>query len=107
MKTSKRTSVLSLTAASLLVLGALIPAPEANAARQAADAQSATPTNDVAAGPVQAEATDSNATNETTNQVPPQAEGNQQPVVVFFKDVDLKAGESAEAVGVIWLGGAS
>src|ERR1035441_6775253 len=103
MKTSKRTSVLSLTAASLLVLGALIPAPEANAARQPADAPSATQTNDVAAGQTQAEATDTNATNETTNLAPPQAEDSQQPLVAFFKDVDLKAGESAESV-VRWSG---
>src|ERR1039458_5907921 len=102
MKTYKPTSVLSLTIASMLLLGIVIPAPEANAARQPADAESATQTNDVAAVPVEAEATDTNATNETTNQVQPQAEGNWQPVVVFGKDVELKAGDSARSVVVIF-----
>ena len=86
----------------MLLLGAVIPAPEANAARQPADAPSAAQTNDVAAGQTQAEATDTNATNETTNLAPPQAESSQQPLVAFFKDVDLKAGESAESVVVIF-----
>src|ERR1035441_1832898 len=106
MKTYKPTSVLSLTIASMLLLGAVIPAPEANAARQPADAPSAAQTNDVAAGQTQAEATDTNATNETTNQAPPEAESSQQPLVVFFKDVDLKAGESAES-GVVIFGSAT
>ena len=102
MKTYKRTSVLSLTAAGALLLGALIPVLKMNAAPQDADSPSGTPTNRADAGRVQAEATDATATNETANLEPVQTRGNQQPIVVFGKNVELKAGDSAEVVVVIF-----
>ena len=102
MKTYKRTSVLSLTAAGALLLGALIPVLKMNAAPQDADSPSGTPTNRAVAGRVQAEATDATATTETANLEPVQTRGNQQPIVVFGKNVELKAGDSAEVVVVIF-----
>jgi uncharacterized RDD family membrane protein YckC len=112
MKPYKRTSVLSLAAAGALLLGALIPVPRANAARQDSDSQSGTPASRAAAGQGQAEATDATATNDVTkspsatndasNEVPPQAGVNREAVVVFGKDVELKAGDSAEAVVVLF-----
>ena len=102
MKLHKRTSLLSLATATVLLLGTVIPAPEANAARQDADSQSGTPASSAAASSVQAEATDVTATNETANPAPPEAGGNQQPIVVFGKNVELMAGESAEVVVVIF-----
>jgi uncharacterized RDD family membrane protein YckC len=102
MKPYKRTSVISLTAAGALFLGALIPSPEANAAGQDANSQSGTPASRTAAGQAQAEATDATATNDTTNQTPSQAGVNRKAVVVFGKDVELNAGDSAEAVVVIF-----
>src|ERR1019366_8499944 len=104
MKTYQRTSVLTLTVAGALLLGVLIPAPEANAARQDADSQSGTPASRAAAGQDQAEATDATAANDATNQPsttdditnqpPPQMGVNREAVVVFGKDVELKAGDS-------------
>jgi uncharacterized RDD family membrane protein YckC len=112
MKTYQRTSVLTLTVAGTLLLGALIPAPEANAARQDADSPSGTPASRAAAGQAQAEATDATAANDVTNQPsttdditnqrPPQMGVNREAVVVFGKDVELKAGDSAEAVVVLF-----
>jgi uncharacterized RDD family membrane protein YckC len=102
MKTYQRTSVLTLTVAGALLLGALIPAPEANAARQDADSQSGTPASRAAAGQAQAEAMDATAANDVTNQPPPQMGVNREAVVVFGKDVELKAGDSAEAVVVLF-----
>jgi uncharacterized RDD family membrane protein YckC len=102
MKTYKGTSLLSLTAASLLLLGAVIPAPKANAARHDADSPSSTPASSAAASPVQAEAMDAAATNETTKPAQPQAGASQRAIVVFGRDVELKAGDSAQTVVVLF-----
>jgi uncharacterized RDD family membrane protein YckC len=103
MKTSKRTSLFSLSATGLLLLAAVITGREANAAQQDADSQSGTPAGRVAAGQVQAEVTDASSTNQPANPTPPQEAGvNRQVMVVFGKNVELKAGDSAEVVVVLF-----
>jgi uncharacterized RDD family membrane protein YckC len=86
----------------MLLWGAVIPAPPAQAARQETDSPSGAATNGAAAGQVQAEATDVTATNETKTPAQPRAGVNRQALVVFGKDVELKAGDSAETVVVLF-----
>ena len=89
MKTYNRTSLLSLAIAGALCLGNLIPTATAGAGSEATNA-------------VQAEVSDSGTNNPATTVEPSVGRGGLQPIVVLGKSVELKAGDSAEAVVVVF-----
>jgi uncharacterized RDD family membrane protein YckC len=105
MKTTKRTWLVLLTVACGLLLASRVTAQETDVA---ADPQKSALTNNLADGPNPAEAADagsnapaSAATNEAATNQEGGRVGRPQPIVMFGQNVELKAGDSAEAVVVI------
>lgn len=98
MKTTKRIWLILLTVACGLLLAPWATAQETDAAT---DPQKSALTNNL----TEAEDTGSNATTSVTNEATTSQQGGSggqpQPIVMFGQNVELKAGDSAEAVVVI------
>jgi uncharacterized RDD family membrane protein YckC len=100
MKTTKRTWLVLLTVTCGLLLAPLVTARETDVA---ADSQMSAPTNrpDSGQAPAVSNAPAAAVTNEAAINETGESGGQPQPIVMFGQNVELKAGDSAEAVVVI------
>jgi uncharacterized RDD family membrane protein YckC len=89
MKTTKQMWFVLLT-----VAGSLLLAPVAMAQQTDADAQISTPTNSLAGAPAA-------ATNEAVTNRETWSGGEPQPIIMFGRNVELKAGDTADVIVVI------
>jgi len=100
MKTTKRTWLVLLTVTCGLLLAPLVTARETDVA---ADSQMSAPANSPDSGqtPAVSNAPAAAVTNEAAINETGESGGQPQPIVMFGQNVELKAGDSAEAVVVI------